>query len=638
MLIADLKDYEGRVAAHSKAVSEQLSPGYVAAEHEDEIRAWRQALRSLTTVRRVVLPVEDERFRFDSDEVPHGARLWTNMLALMATHAWLEQRNRELIELPGGGQAVVASADDYEAAYQIFEATCERSILNLSETHKKILDAMHRLQKELEDKSDWHSWTGLTQRKIAQAAGLSQSTVSENKTFLFKSAKLVREVGEGGLALVLGLGEAEQGVARVPPGGLGVLTVRSWWGGDDPPPSGSEGTDRADHEPEPSPNAPVEAEKDDRQAADRERGTDDQYDKRGAAQGDRRAEADDREVADRENGLPKAHDPPEWLFYWMQSHEFLIQYRGVAGQTDMAEYVSLRDQRRMTITLPPLEEQRAIAHILGTLDDKIELNRRMNETLEEMARAIFKSWFVDFEPVRAKAEGRDTGLPEHIANLFPDRFEVSGLGEIPAGWNVTPIGEAVRVVGGGTPSTKEPIFWKNGVHFWATPRDLSKLQDPILLDTERKVTDAGLAKISSGLLPAGTVLLSSRAPVGYLAIAQVPVSVNQGFIAMICEESLTNHYVMHWALSNMGEIEGRASGTTFQEISKKNFRPMLVLVPKDSVLAAFEEQASSIYDKITVNLEQSRTLAGIRDTLLPRLISGELRISNADRMIGDTMP
>lgn len=278
-----------------------------------------------------------------------------------------------------------------------------------------------------------------------------------------------------------------------------------------------------------------------------------------------------------------------------------------------------------------LTEQRAIAHILGTLDDKIELNRRMNETLEEMARAIFKSWFVDFDPVRAKAEGRDPGLPNHIANLFPDRLEDSELGKIPAGWDVMSIGEAVRVVGGGTPSTKEQDFWEDGIHCWATPKDLSKLQDPILLDTERKVTDAGLAKISSGLLPVGTVLLSSRAPVGYLAVARVPVSVNQGFIAMVCEGPLTNHYILHWALSNMEQIRGRASGTTFQEISKKNFRPMLALVPTKVLLSAFEEQVAPLYDKITVNLYQSQALASIRDTLLPRLISGQVRVTDAKR-------
>jgi hypothetical protein len=170
---------------------------------------------------------------------------------------------------------------------------------------------MHRLQKELEDTSDWHCWTGLTQRKIAEAAGVSQSTVSENKTFLVKSAKLVREVGEGGLALVK---DAEPSWWDTGDALLGFPKpeeVRSWWGGDDPPPSGPEGADRADHEPDTSPNAASEAVNGDRRDADQERETDDHYDKKDAAQGDRRAEAGDRKVADRENGLRKANDPSE---------------------------------------------------------------------------------------------------------------------------------------------------------------------------------------------------------------------------------------------------------------------------------------------------------------------------------------
>ncbi|HNZ20298.1 MAG TPA: restriction endonuclease subunit S, partial [Candidatus Hydrogenedentes bacterium] len=144
-----------------------------------------------------------------------------------------------------------------------------------------------------------------------------------------------------------------------------------------------------------------------------------------------------------------------WLYYWMQSREFYLQFTGVAGQTDMAEYVSLRDQRCMHITIPPLAEQKAIAHILGTLDDKIEVNRRMNETLEGMARALFKSWFVDFDPVldnalaagnpipeefrdraaqRAEAatsaasQGRPFGLPNPLAAQFPNAFHDSDLG------------------------------------------------------------------------------------------------------------------------------------------------------------------------------------------------------------------
>ncbi|MCP9473540.1 MAG: restriction endonuclease subunit S, partial [Nitrospira sp.] len=166
-------------------------------------------------------------------------------------------------------------------------------------------------------------------------------------------------------------------------------------------------------------------------------------------------------------------------------------------------------------------EQRAIACILGALDDKIELNRRMNRTLEEMARALFKSWFVDFDPVRAKAAVRREhpkwtneqvsraacpNLKPEIAALFPDSFEPSELGDIPKGWRVCPIGEVVQVLGGGTPSTKEAAYWKGGIHPFCTPKDMASLTDPVLLQTERHLTDEGLAKVSSGQLPAGTVL------------------------------------------------------------------------------------------------------------------------------------
>ena len=119
-----------------------------------------------------------------------------------------------------------------------------------------------------------------------------------------------------------------------------------------------------------------------------------------------------------------------FLRYWSKGPEFENQLAGMKASTDMAPYLSLVDQRRLQISLPPISEQRAIAHILGKLDDKIELNRRMNETLEAMARALFKSWFVDFDPVRAKAEGRDTGLPKHLGDIFPDHFEDSELGAI----------------------------------------------------------------------------------------------------------------------------------------------------------------------------------------------------------------
>ena len=285
------------------------------------------------------------------------------------------------------------------------------------------------------------------------------------------------------------------------------------------------------------------------------------------------------------------------------------------------------------VRLPTLREQRAIAHILGALDDKIGLNRRMNETLEAMGRALFKSWFVDFDPVRAKAERRDPGLPRPLADLFPSRLDNSESEEKPVGWEVMPAGDAVKPVGGGTPSTQEPKYWGGGEYHWATPKDLSGLTAPILLDTERRITEAGLSQISSGLLPAGTLLMSSRAPVGYLAIAAMPVAINQGFIGMVCDGPVSNYYALNWCHFNMDVIKQRASGTTFSEISKAAFRPISMLVPEKRVMQAFTNAVEPFYDAIKNTLEESRTLATLRDTLLPKLISGELRVRDADRLL-----
>jgi type I restriction enzyme S subunit len=152
--------------------------------------------------------------------------------------------------------------------------------------------------------------------------------------------------------------------------------------------------------------------------------------------------------------------------------------------TTVQATLNLRDVAELPITLPPVRERGAIIDMISALDDRIELNRRMTETLEAMARALFRSWFVDFDPVRARAEGRPTGLPYDLAVLFPDRFGDDGL---PAGWTRQPLGELFEVSGGNTPSTANPVFW-NGSHQWATPKDLSSLSSPVLLQTERQLT------------------------------------------------------------------------------------------------------------------------------------------------------
>ena len=261
-----------------------------------------------------------------------------------------------------------------------------------------------------------------------------------------------------------------------------------------------------------------------------------------------------------------------------------------------------------------------------TAPERGESNHK-NKTLEAMAEALFHSWFVDFAPVRAKMEGRHSGLPADIAKLFPNRMVGSPRGPIPEGWEVSTIGDEVDVVGGGTPSTKDDNLWDGDIN-WVTPKDLSTLTSPVLLQTARCISEAGLKKISSGLLPKGTVLLSSRAPIGYLAITEVPTAINQGFIAMKCNGQASNVFTWMWVKKNMDVILQNANGSTFQEISKRNFRPIKMLIPAKGVMLEFDQCARSLYDRIVKNQVQIDSLKRLRNTLLPRLVSGQLRVSS----------
>ena len=284
------------------------------------------------------------------------------------------------------------------------------------------------------------------------------------------------------------------------------------------------------------------------------------------------------------------------FIYWILRTPHYRDY--CAGRAMGSAVVALSRDDFLSYPVPSATPDRKQAvKLLEAIDEKIELTRQTNETLEALAQIIFKSWFVDTTATK-----------------------------LPKGWRESTIGEEVRVVGGSTPSTTKPEFWEGGKHHWTTPKDLAPLDSPVLLNTERKITELGLEQIGSGLLPVGTVLLSSRAPIGYMAIAEVPVAVNQGFIAMICNGSLPNHYVRLWTKQNMEAIKGRANGTTFMEISKSNFRTLPVLVPPKSLLDEFQQQVEPLHQRVVSNLEESRTLAELRDALLPKLLSGELLV------------
>ena len=310
------------------------------------------------------------------------------------------------------------------------------------------------------------------------------------------------------------------------------------------------------------------------------------------------------------------------------------------AMSTMSTRASLNNEMigRLEISFPSKALQARIAAILKSLDDRIALLRETNATLEAIAQALFKSWFVDFDPVHSKQQGRaPEGMDETTAALFPESFEESELGLVPNGWRVAPVGDVVESVGGGTPDTKELAYWEPGEHCWTTPKDLSGIQAPVLVATERKLSSQGLAKVSSGLLPAGTLLMSSRAPIGYLAIAQVPLAINQGYIGMLPSSQLPPLYMLFWCRHNMDVIKSRANGSTFMEISKKAFRPIPALVPPEPVLDAYIGVAGALFGRLVENQRLAQTLATLRDTLLPRLISGQLRLPEVKAIVEESV-
>ncbi|MCG7882594.1 MAG: restriction endonuclease subunit S [Candidatus Thiodiazotropha endolucinida] len=320
-----------------------------------------------------------------------------------------------------------------------------------------------------------------------------------------------------------------------------------------------------------------------------------------------------------------------FTYYLTRLPEFRSYAESKMEGTSGRQRVSWQSLAEYAMPLPPQGVRKEIGDFLGALDDKIAVNRKSSGSLEAIARAIFRSWFVNFEP----AKGDYSDLPSESAreaaySLFPKEFEDSDLGKIPKGWKVATMEDLGSIKGGATPSTKNPDFWDGGIYHWITPKDMSGLRTKVVLDTARKITAEGVSKISSGQLPIGTVLMSSRAPVGYLAIASVPVSINQGFIAIVCNKAFPNSYVVHCLEQNMERIKANAGGSTFAEISKRNFKPIQIVQPPKKILEHFDEIVSPLHQRV-VELEQENiVLAKTRDFLLPKLMSGEVSLEAAE--------
>jgi hypothetical protein len=246
----------------------------------------------------------------------------------------------------------------------------------------------------------------------------------------------------------------------------------------------------------------------------------------------------------------------------------------------------------MPLLLPKRKEQDKIVSILSSLDDKIDLLYRENKTLEAMAETLFRKWFIE----EAKED-----------------------------WKEGTLDDILFVKGGTTPSTKESKYW-NGNISWTSPKDITTLNGIYLFDTERKITQEGLKQISSGLLPAGTLLMSSRAPVGVLAYAEIPLAINQGYIAIIDDKGYAKEFIYLWLKANMDMVHSYANGSTFMEISKSAFKSLGLQIPPKHIVAEFCRGIKPIFEKIKINELQIRTINRTRDNILPKLMSNEIKI------------
>ncbi len=302
---------------------------------------------------------------------------------------------------------------------------------------------------------------------------------------------------------------------------------------------------------------------------------------------------------------------PLWLFYWMCSREFYVQFKSVSGQTDMAEYVSLTDQKKMKIRVPAIGVQREQAAILARFDDNIELNRKMNETLEQMARAIFKSWFVDFDPVRAKMDGRQpVGMDADTAALFPSEFEDSKLGKIPKGWKVGELENLLLLQRGfDLPKAKRvpgphPIVSASGVSG---------------SHTEAKVNGPGVTTGRSGLLGRVFLVLEDFWPLNTSL--------------WVKEFRLATPAFAYHVLADLN-LAAFNTWSAVATLNRNHIHSLPVVCPPKNLIDIFDCLSMTLFQMKKSNEEESATLAAIRDTLLPKLLSGEIQIRNSQDSVG----
>lgn len=320
---------------------------------------------------------------------------------------------------------------------------------------------------------------------------------------------------------------------------------------------------------------------------------------------------------------------PEFVQYFLRDTSFVAN--SLAGVAQSAQpNLNLGDISRFKIPDFPISEQAVIASTLGALDDKIELNRRMAATLEEMARALYRSWFVDFDPVKAKAEGLAPAfMDEATAALFPDRFGDDGL---PEGWEAISFIEAVDIISGGTPKTSEPSYWGGEIP-WYSVVDAPGSGQVFVINTEKTITEDGLKNSPARLVPRGTTIISARGTVGKLAMTSRQMTFNQSCYGLRSRRNRGDAFCYFATERAVGDLQSRSHGSVFSTITRQTFESVDVVDCSSAVLEAFADRVDVYLSRICALVEENRTLTTLRDALLPKLMSGEIRVGTIENQI-----
>lgn len=346
---------------------------------------------------------------------------------------------------------------------------------------------------------------------------------------------------------------------------------------------------------------------------------------------------------------------PKFIYFILQSDKYREHINSIAFGTAAQPNMKIKDFLSFELMDILLDKQKKIAKILSDLDEKIHLNNQINQTLESIAQAIFKSWFIDFEPVRAKISAKQTGQDPELAAmyaisgkseaeleqmakedfaelqataaLFPDELVESELGEVPRGWVKYSLSKMINLIGGGTPKRSEPDYW-NGNIYWFSVKDVPKESDTFVIRTEERITELGLNKSSTKLLPVGTTIITARGTVGKIALVGHEMAMNQSCYGVQGINGV-KQFMTYYLIKNAVEVlKKNTHGAVFDTITQATFETVVSIKPDIQILNLFECKVEKIMDQIKNNLYQNHSLIEIRDTLLPKLLSGEIDVSD----------